>query len=301
MGGYEVYLGKTLLPIAPDKISMKINGKNTTYDLINEGEMNILKLAGLTTVSFKILLPAVAYPFANYPDGFKAPSHYLNKLEKLKQNKKPFQFIVTRKDKMKGRKKLHNTNMKVSLEDYTISEDAESEGFDVSVEINLKQYKDRKTKTFKVETPSDTAPVAVQPEREESSSDTDTGKDDQGKGKGQKYKIQIPGMSAVEVYSTSAQGAITKAAGNTWTGTVYVNGEAYTVKNGKITQTPQQRKLVEAGSRIIQTTVDTVKSGLQTLGDALKTAFTSQQKQEVTVTPKPQTGSGTKSEMIYMN
>jgi len=173
MTGYDVYLGKTLLPVAPEKISMRINGKNTTYDLINDGEMNILKLAGLTTVSFTVLLPAVQYPFAVYHDGFKAPSHYLDKLESLKQKKKGFQLIITRKDTMKGRKKLHNTNMTVSLEDYTIKEDA-GEGFDLKVEINLKQYKEYGTKTFKVTTPAPTAPIAIEPARPETTSDPNT-------------------------------------------------------------------------------------------------------------------------------
>ncbi len=170
MTGYDVYLGKTLFPVAPDKINMRVNGKNTTYDLINDGEMNILKLAGLTTVSFSVLLPAVQYPFAVYPNGFKAPSYYLDRLAELKQSKKAFQFIVTRKDTMKGRMKLHNTNMTVSLEDYSIKDDA-GEGFDVKVEINLKQYKEYGTKTFTVTTPAPTAPIAIEPARPASTSD----------------------------------------------------------------------------------------------------------------------------------
>jgi len=165
MAGYSVYLGKdTLLPVPPDKITMKINGKNEVHDLINDGEMNILKLAGLTTVSFSFILPAVQYPFATYRKGFKAPSYYLDKLEELKQGKKPFQFIVVRKNSMKGRKNLNNVNMKVSLEDFTVTDDA-GEGFDLKVEVNLKQYKQFKTKKFKVKKPKPTAPIAIEPQR----------------------------------------------------------------------------------------------------------------------------------------
>lgn len=198
MAGYDVYLSKTLFPIAPEKISMKINGKNTVYDLINDGEMNILKLAGLTTVSFTVLLPAVQYPFANYSSGFKPPSYYLDKLEKLKQDKKGFQFIVARKDNMKGRKKLHNTNMTVSLEDYTVKDDA-GEGFDIRVEINLKQYKKYSTKTFRVETPSPTAPIAIEPQRPETTSDPP--KQQQG------YKY------SVRVYYSGSSGAVSSVVG----------------------------------------------------------------------------------------
>ena len=168
MAGYDVYLGDLMFPIAPEEINTSINGKNTTYDLINEGEMNILKLAGLTTVNFKVLLPAVKYPFATYMGGFQPPSYYLDKLEKLKQDKKPFQLVIGRNGSIRGRSGLHDTDMKVSLEDYKVVDKA-GEGFDITVEINLKQFKDYKTKTFTVETPAPTAPVAVTPQREESS------------------------------------------------------------------------------------------------------------------------------------
>ena len=41
--GYDFYLKKCLLPIAPEKLQVKINNANDTLTLINEGEINILK------------------------------------------------------------------------------------------------------------------------------------------------------------------------------------------------------------------------------------------------------------------
>ena len=41
--GYDVYFDKCLFPVTPEKISIKINGNNKTVNLINEGEINILK------------------------------------------------------------------------------------------------------------------------------------------------------------------------------------------------------------------------------------------------------------------
>ena len=43
--GYDFYLDKCLLPIAPPKLQIKINNANETVTLINEGEVNILKTA----------------------------------------------------------------------------------------------------------------------------------------------------------------------------------------------------------------------------------------------------------------
>lgn len=280
MAGYDVYLGKTLFPIAPSKISMKINGKNTTYDLINDGEINILKLAGLTTVSFTVLLPAVKYPFATYADGFKAPSYYLDRLEELKQSKKAFQFIVTRKnDSVSGRIKCHNTNMTVSLEDYTVNDDA-GEGFDIKVQINLKQYKEFSTKTFYVENPSPTAPIAITPVRPASTSSSTTGGGGSGSGK-KKYKVQIPGMAAVEVWATSVQDAITKACGTSWTGTIYVDGKSYSITKGKLDT------IITKAAKAIQTVVTKIKDTATKIVDGIKSLFTKKQETTTTTTKKP--------------
>lgn len=141
---YEVYLDKMLCPIAPSKLQLKIKNQNKTVNLINDGEVNILKKAGLTEVSFDLLLPNVKYPFAVYKSGFKNAKYFLDILENLKTSEKPFYFKVTRK--FPNGKLLFDTNMKVSLEDYNTKEDVK-EGFDVTVSVKLKQYKDYGTKT----------------------------------------------------------------------------------------------------------------------------------------------------------
>lgn len=144
---YHVYLGDTELPIPPEKIDLKISGKNKTMTLINDGEINIIKNPGLTELSFDALLPQVKYPFAYYPDGFKKAQFYLDKLEKLMLERKPIQFIVSRV--MPNGLPLFDTNIKVSLQEYSIKEDVKN-GFDVVVPIKLKQYRDYATKVIEV-------------------------------------------------------------------------------------------------------------------------------------------------------
>lgn len=144
---YYFYLGTMLCPIAPSKLTMNIENQNKTVTLINEGEVNILKQAGLTEISFDLLLPNVQYPFAKYKSGFVKADYFLNAIEKLKTSKKPFQFIVTRR--MPNGKLLFDTNMKVSLENYDIKEDTE-QGFDVLVSVKLKQYREYGTKTCNI-------------------------------------------------------------------------------------------------------------------------------------------------------
>lgn len=144
---YMCYLDKMLLPIAPSKLQLKIENQNKTLTLINDGEINILKKAGLTNVEFDALIPNVRYPFATYKNGFQKAKVFLDKLEQLKTSQEPFQFIVTRETPSGS--SLFGTNMKVSLEDYKIKEEAK-QGFDVVVSIKLKQYKDFGTKTCNI-------------------------------------------------------------------------------------------------------------------------------------------------------
>ena len=139
MSRYDFYLDGLLLPVAPREVKMSIANQNSTYVLIDQGEINLLKRAGLTEIEFECLLPQVKYPFAVYVGGFKPAAYYLQKLEQLKVSRKPFQFIVSRV--MPSGQVLFSNNVKVSLEDYTMSESADN-GFDVNVKIRLKQYRD---------------------------------------------------------------------------------------------------------------------------------------------------------------
>lgn len=135
---YNFFVAGVQFPVAPAELSTKINGRNETIVLMNEGEVNIIKKTGLTDIEFEVLLPNVKYPFSVYPNGFQPATYYLEKLEKLKVDDKPFQFIVNRM--MPNGNLLFDTNMTVSLEEYEILESAEN-GFDVNVRIKLKQYK----------------------------------------------------------------------------------------------------------------------------------------------------------------
>ena len=84
---YYFYLGKTLLPVAPQKLQLKIKGANKTYTLINECEINVLKTPGLTDIEFDALLPNVKYPFAVYKNGFTRAKSFLAVLKNYKQDK----------------------------------------------------------------------------------------------------------------------------------------------------------------------------------------------------------------------
>lgn len=143
--GYIFYLDGILVPITPSSIMTKINNKNKVVTLINDGDFNILKEAGLQEFSFEMCLPAYKYPFAR---GILLPiNYYLSVLEFLKKTKKPFRFIVIREGAIGS--SGYNTTMTVSLENYDIKEDA-GNGRDVIVAVTLKEYKNAQCKYLKI-------------------------------------------------------------------------------------------------------------------------------------------------------
>ena len=128
---YSCYLGGVEWP-TPEKLQLKIKGKNKTLVLLNEGEVNFLRAPGLTELVVPFDLPMLT--------GAYSPDRYLGILENLKANRETTQFILVRASPS-GRS-LFDTNMKVSVEDYTITEEGKN-GLDVSIDVNLKQWRDR--------------------------------------------------------------------------------------------------------------------------------------------------------------
>lgn len=160
---YTIYLDGVALPVAPSKIELKVKNQNKTLNLINDGEINILKDAGLTEINFEAMIPNVRYPFAVYPSGFQPASFFLDKLENLKTDKKPFQFICSRSTP--SGELLFDTNLKVSIETYTVTEDVK-EGQDLGLSITLKQYKEYGTKKVNISTSqAGTQTATAQPTR----------------------------------------------------------------------------------------------------------------------------------------
>lgn len=144
---YKFIFDNLILPIAPSKLTIKVGNKNKTVDLISIGETNILKNTGLITYSFDILLPRTRYPFMPLQMEFKEPLFYLDKFRDLKNSKKPFTFEIIRL--MPNGIDLFNGYYDVSLEDYTIKENAGEEG-DFWVSLNLKEYRLPRVKKIKL-------------------------------------------------------------------------------------------------------------------------------------------------------
>lgn len=144
---YRFYLDDILLPVTPSELSVKVGDKNETIELLNDKDLILLKNPALSEISFSILLPAQNVPYAVYENNkFVEAGEIIKKIQKLKDDKKKFLFSVIRRI---GDKTYFDSMIKVVLSDYDTKESAD-EGFDLIMNINLKEYKEASTQVGKI-------------------------------------------------------------------------------------------------------------------------------------------------------
>lgn len=138
--GYDFYFKDgtdvLTLPITPSELTIKVGSNNKTINLINGGDINILKSPSLIEVEFEARFPMRQYPYAREFVDFKT---YWDKFEELKEQKKSFRFIVARATP--NGVNTWDTNLLVALEEMEVTEDA-GNGDDVLINFKLKQYKE---------------------------------------------------------------------------------------------------------------------------------------------------------------
>lgn len=143
--GYHFFIGDLELPFAPSKLKVTIGSNNQTVDLINGSEINILKNPKLTEIEFDCELPrGRQYAFANTLVSSKTYTDYF---EKLMLEKSPTQLVITRPNPfLRGStgiggtiKDFESTVLNVSLEGYSLEEDAEN-AYDIKVSLKFKEY-----------------------------------------------------------------------------------------------------------------------------------------------------------------
>ena len=152
-------------PLAPEQFKTKVGNKNKTIELVSVGEVNIPKDIGLREFSFKLLLPkddTLVTGSKLYVDSegnevdymsyakmnFHEPIWYLSRLREIKADKEPVFLVIIRQlydginaDGSFKLKYLFGGNLKVTIEDYTVEENAGEEG-DYWVDIKLKEYRE---------------------------------------------------------------------------------------------------------------------------------------------------------------
>lgn len=129
------------LPVIPSSFELSLPNQNTTVNITNLGEINLIGKAGLATITVESFFPRQEYPFCLYSD-FPTPSECISKIIKWKESGKPIRLIIT------------NTpiNYAMSIESFSYSEQ-DGTG-DVYFVLELKEYKFIKTNASKTTTTS---------------------------------------------------------------------------------------------------------------------------------------------------
>ncbi len=135
MDDYGIYLsigdGKEgfQMPVNPEQIEIKEAGQGETYTIISLGEINVIKEAKLSEVSFESFFPAQQYPFI-VAEKLLEPIQYINMIKKWIDEQQVVRFIMTG---------TYEINMTMSIQDFTWNEKAGSVG-DLEYELSLKKY-----------------------------------------------------------------------------------------------------------------------------------------------------------------
>ena len=116
------------LPVIPSSFEVNIPHQNTTVNINQLGEINLIGKTGLMNMTIESFFPNQQYSFCLY-SGFLKPYEYIKQLLKWKDSGKPIRVIVTGTP----------INYAMTIENLTYSE-VDGTG-DVYFSLELKEYK----------------------------------------------------------------------------------------------------------------------------------------------------------------
>ena len=120
------------LPVNPDKISVSFKGNSTTSEIIQLGEINLLKDRKLRELSFSSFFPYDKwFPGIRTLGEFKQPEFYKDFFTGIMEDKKPCRLIITGL----------NITIKCSIEEFEYYHQA-GDHEDAYYSIKLKEYRD---------------------------------------------------------------------------------------------------------------------------------------------------------------
>lgn len=133
IGLYFDYGGETLrIPINPESLTVKAEGKNEIVEVVNTGEVSLLKSKGLRQISFESFFPKnSSHPSVTTKSGFVSPTKYINFFNKVRSDKKPLLFVITGS--------TLDSQVQMSVENFEWTQEAMDD--DVQYLLDLKEYK----------------------------------------------------------------------------------------------------------------------------------------------------------------
>lgn len=123
-------------PVSPPELKIKREGNNEKEEVVKLGEVNIPRDAKLATTEFESFYPKEdSYSFITTKGKFQPPEFYNKFIDKVRKEKKPIRFIVTKT----------NINMLMLIDDYEYGYEAGD--IDTMFTISMSEYKELTAKT----------------------------------------------------------------------------------------------------------------------------------------------------------
>lgn len=116
------------LPVPPESFELSTGNNNTTVNIHNIGEINLIGKGRLATITISSFFPAKVYPFCQYGN-FPKPYECVAMIERWKKEGKPIRLIITET----------NINIAVAIENFNYGE-KDGSG-DVYFTLELKEYR----------------------------------------------------------------------------------------------------------------------------------------------------------------
>ncbi|MGB9813535.1 MAG: LysM peptidoglycan-binding domain-containing protein [Thermovenabulum sp.] len=85
---------KLRLPVPPESFELSVGNNNTTVNIHNIGEINLIGKGKLATITISSFFPAQEYDFCDYT-GFPKPYECVAMIEKWRNSGRPIRFIIT--------------------------------------------------------------------------------------------------------------------------------------------------------------------------------------------------------------
>ena len=147
------------LPVNPEEVMINSSGNNKTEEIVKLGEINLLRQKKLEAFMIECFLPTdSSAPYVLTKGKFQKPQFYIDFFEQIRQEKKPFRFIVSDT----------KINMLAAIEDLEYGLKAGDD--DIHYSLSIKEYRPFSSKVVKITLPATkaepakvTAPAAERP------------------------------------------------------------------------------------------------------------------------------------------
>lgn len=119
---------KLQLPVPPPSFEISNGNNNTTVNINDIGEINLIGKGRLATITINSFFPAQQYPFCQY-SGFPTPYDCVSMIERWRTSGKPIRLIITDTD----------VNIAATIENFNYGEQDGTR--DVYFTLELKEYR----------------------------------------------------------------------------------------------------------------------------------------------------------------